>query len=302
MPSRGRIASVILVGALVLGGCREEPAGTGGPGYPLKGTVVAVNPADRTVTVEHEEIPGFMPAMTMPFVVLEKDAVLLEHVAPGDEITARLVVSDSRYWLEDLVVVTGATRDPNAWPESRADESHQLQPGQELPDVTLLNEDGETVRLADYRGRALAVTFVFTRCPFPDFCPLMMKSFAAAQALLIADEDLRSRTHLLTVSFDPEHDTPAVLREYGRPFQKTTPPFTQWELAAGTDEAIRTLGEALGLEYVEESRSFTHNLRTAVVDTEGRLHRLFRGNDWTPEELVAELEAAAAPVLPGGKD
>jgi protein SCO1/2 len=294
MVGTGRIELVILVGALALSGCRDEPARTAAPGHPLKGTVVAVDPADRTVTIDHEEIPGFMPAMTMPFVVLERDAVLLEHVAPGDEVTARLVVSDSRYWLEDLVVVKKAAPDTDAWPRSRTDETHQLQPGQELPEVSLLNQDGDAIRLTDYRGRALALTFVFTRCPLPDFCPLMMTNFAAAHALLIADENLRSRTHLLTVSFDPEHDTPQVLREYGRPFQKTTPPFTHWELATGAPEQIRTLGDALGLDYVEESRSFTHNLRTAVVDPEGRLIRLFRGNDWTPQKLVAELKAAAS--------
>jgi protein SCO1/2 len=102
-----------------------------------------------------------------------------------------------------------------------------------------------------------------------------------------------SRTHLLTISFDTKHDTPDVLRAFGRPFQKTAPPFTHWTLATGKDEAIRTLGGALELDYVEEDRSFTHNLRTAVLDREGKLRRLLRGNEWTPEELVAELKAAA---------
>ena len=140
----------------------------------------------------------------------------------------------------------------------------------------------------------MALTFVFTRCPLPDFCPLMMKKFAAAaRGARAGTPALAARTHLLTVSFDTKHDTPDVLRAFGRPFQKTTPPFTHWTLATGKDEAIRALGGALELDYVEESRSFTHNLRTAVLDREGKLRRLFRGNDWTPEELVAELRAAA---------
>jgi len=162
-----------------------------------------------------------------------------------------------------------------------------------VPDVALLDQYGRPLRLADYRGKAVALTFVFTRCPLPDFCPLMMKKFAAAHATLTSDPGLAARTRLLTVSFDTAHDTPEVLRAFGKPFQKTTPPFTHWSLATGKDEAIRALGAALELDYVEEDRSFTHNLRTAVLDREGKLRRLFRGSDWTAEELVAELKAAA---------
>jgi protein SCO1/2 len=288
-----RLAPVILLGALLFSGCRQKAPQSGAQSYPLKGTVVAVDPAERTIRIDHEDIPGFMPAMIMDFIVLPKDAALLESVSAGDEVTARLVVPDSRYWLEDLVVVKKGTPDPNATPRPQAHEPHELRPGHELSDVTLVNQDGNTVRLSDYRGRALGLTFVFTRCPLPDFCPLMMKNFAAAHAILIADEMQRGRTHLLTVSFDPKHDTPEILREYGKPFQKTTPPFTHWELASGTEKDIRTLGGELGLDYVEESRSFTHNLRTAVIDPEGRLVRVFRGNDWTAQELVDELRAAA---------
>ena len=159
--------------------------------------------------------------------------------------------------------------------------------------MALVDQDGKRVRLSDYRGKAVALTFIFTRCPMPDFCPLMMKNFAEAHAALVADPALRERTRLLSVSFDPKHDTPAVLRAYGRPFQKTTPPFAQWQLASGSDQAIRTLGDALGLEYVEETQSFTHNLRTVVIDAKGRLFRLYRGNDWKPAELVADLKIAA---------
>jgi protein SCO1/2 len=289
MPTLRHVAPLISL-AVLLAGCSGKAPETGTKSYPLAGKVIAVDPAQRQVTIDHEEIPGFMPAMTMNFKVLEKDTALLDAVSAGDEVTARLVVPDSRYWLEDLVVVKQGTLDPNAPPLPM---SHEPHPGHELPDVGLVNQDGEAVQLSDLRGRAVAVTFIFTRCPLPDYCPLMMKNFAAAHAALVADEEARSQTHLLTVSFDTVHDTPEVLREYGAPFQKTTPPFTHWTLASGTEEAIRTLGTGLGLDYVEESRSFTHNLRTAVVDPEGKLVRLLRGNDWTPEELVAELEAAA---------
>lgn len=282
--------ALALAGVLAAACGGKEDAAAGARRHPLKGRVVAVDLAERKITLAHEEIPGFMPAMTMPFAVLEKDAVLLPHVAPGDEVTASLVVPDSRYWIEDLVVVKKGTGDPNAPARPPAREP---QPGDVLPDVLLVDQDGEEVHLSDYRGSALALTFVFTRCPLPDFCPLMMENFAAAHAALLADETLRGRTRLLTVSFDPGHDTPAVLRAYGERFQKSRPPFTHWVLATGSVDAIRALGSALDLDYVEEEGSFTHNLRTAVVDPEGRLVRFYRGNDWTPAELVADLKRAA---------
>jgi len=290
MTRPSRLLPLLVLVALASPGCRREAAPAAGQRYPLEGKVVEVDEAGRKVTIAHGDIPGFMPAMTMPFVVLEKDAALLQHVGPGDAVTATLVALDSRYWLEDLVVVKKGTPAPNATAGPRASEP---QPGDAMPDVALVDQDGRPLRLADLRGKAVAVTFIFTRCPMPEFCPLVMTKFAAAQALLTKDPGLAARTRLLTISFDPAHDTPDVLRAYGKPFQKTSPPFTQWRLATGKDEAIRALGGALGLDYAEDVGSFTHNLRTAVLDPEGKVRRLFRGNDWTPEGLVAELKAAA---------
>jgi protein SCO1/2 len=288
-----RYRPVLLLPLLALAltaGCKRASAPAGPERHPLKGKVVAVDRAERKLTIAHEDIPGFMPAMTMDFVVLEKDTALLAGVSPGDEIEATLVVPDSRYWIEDLVVVKKGTPEPHATAAPRV---RAVEPGGILPDVALVDQDGHPFRLADFRGKALALTFVFTRCPLPDFCPLMMERFAAAHTALVADAALRDRTHLLTVSFDTKHDTPDVLRSYGRPFQKTRPPFTQWTLATGREDAIRRLGGALELDFIEENRTFTHNLRTAVIAPDGRLVRLFRGNDWRPEELVSELRSAA---------
>ena len=284
------VLPLVLLVALGPAACRREAPPAAGPRYPLKGRVVEVDAASRKITIAHGDIPGFMPAMTMPFVVLERDVPLLQAAAPGDEVTATLVAPDSRYWLEDLVVVKKGTPDPNATAGPRGPE-----PGDVMPDVALVDQDGRALHLADFRGKAVALTFVFTRCPLPDFCPRMMTSFATVDEALAGDATLAARAHLLTVSFDPAHDTPEVLRAFGRPFQKATPPFAHWTLATGKEKAIRALGGALALDYVEENRTFTHNLRTAVLDPQGRLRRLFRGNEWTPAELVAELRAAAGP-------
>ena len=282
------LAFALLVSSLAAA-CKGTPPAAGGSRYPLVGKVVEVDRPGRTVTIAHHDIPGFMPAMTMPFVVLERDAALLAGVGPGDEVTATLVSQDSRFWLEELRVVRKGVPDTNARPSPQAS---LAQPGAALPAVALVDQDGAAFQLADLRGRAVALSFVYTRCPLPDYCPLMMRNFERAEALLVAEPALAARTHLVTVSFDPQHDTPPVLRRFGAAFQQTRAPFAHWTLATGKQDAIRALGRALELEYVEENRSFTHNLRTAVLGPDGRLRRLLRGNAWQPEELVAELRKA----------
>ncbi len=302
--THARTVALVLLALLLAPACQERarngkegaPRNGAAPGrtrYPLVGRVVEVDRAQRTVTLAHHDIPGFMPAMTMPFVVREEDAASLDGVGPGDEVHASLVAQDSRYWLEGLSVVRKATPGAPTTSAERAPAPPMAEPGATLPAVSLVDQGGRAFRLADLRGKAVALTFVYTRCPLPDYCPRMMSHFQRAESLLLADPKLRERTHLVTVSFDPEHDTPAVLRRFGAAFQVSRPPFAHWTLATGDERALRALGGALELEYQAESRSFTHNLRTAVLGTDGRLRRLFRGNDWTPEELVAELRAAA---------
>ena len=287
---RLRLMSLLVLTACLVPACRRDAASGGARRYPIQGRVVEVDLANRSVTLAHEDIPGFMPAMTMPFVVLGGDAALLQAITPGDSLRAVLVVPDSRYWLEEIVVVKAAV--PIA-PVGAPPRPREPQKGDAVPNVSLVDESGRALRLAEYRGRALALAFVFTRCPMPDFCPFLMRGFAHAHETLVADPALARQTALLTVSFDVEHDTPAVLRAYGLPFQKTRPPFSHWRLATGRLEEVKKLATALGLDFREEERSFTHNLRTAVIGRDGRLRRLFRGNDWKPEELTAELVAAA---------
>jgi len=289
MLTERRLAPILLA-CLLAPACQRQAKAPGEQRYPLAGRVVKVDSAERTITIDHQDIPGFMPAMTMPFVVLERDVALLGRAGPGDSVTATLVSRDSRFWLEDLVVVRKGTPDSGMTPKVGL---HEARPGDPLPDVALVDQDGKPFRSSALRGKTTALSFVFTRCPLPEFCPLMMRNFARVEAALVADPSLLARTRLLTVSFDGEHDTPEVLRGFGLPFQKTSPPFSHWTLATGEQAAIRTLGGALELDYSEASESFTHNLRTAIVGPDGTLRRLFRGNDWTPEELVAALRAAS---------
>jgi protein SCO1/2 len=276
------LALVLLTGAA---GCRAKPA-EAEKRFALKGRVVAVDAAGGQATIAHEAIPGYMAAMTMPFPIADKWA--LRVLAPGDEVTATLVVGETRYRLEDVVVARSGPVTGGSASAPRAP-----QPGEPVPDVPLVNQDGRALRLSGYRGRALALTFVFTRCPLPEFCPLMTRQFAEAARELDRDPALASRVHLLSISFDTAHDTPAVLREYGRPFQPPGPPFALWDFATGAPADIRTLAVFFGLDYQEDRQQLVHNLRTAVVTPAGGLFKLYRGSDWTPAALIADLRAAA---------
>lgn len=268
--------------------CRKPPA-PAGQRYPVKGKVVEVALPEKQLVLEHEDIPGYMPAMTMPFPV--KDEALLKVAAVGDEVTASLVIQGSLYWLEDVVVTRKTTGTPMPAPRPAAVE---VKPGEPMPDVALVNQDGKAIRLSDYRGHAVALTFIYTRCPLPDFCPLMMQNFVAAEAALAAEPALHARTRLLAISFDTAYDTPDVLKRFGKPLAGEGPqPFAHWQFASGAEAEIRKLGNALGLDYDPDPGMWLHNLRTAVIGPDGKLVRNINGNDWKPAELVADLRAAA---------
>jgi protein SCO1/2 len=255
--------------------------------YELRGTVVEVDREHRTVTVAHEEIPGYMAAMTMPFQV--RDDWAFTALKPGRQIAATLVVQGGRSWLENLSVSEGAG-DAGAVTVAKAPAGAI---GSEIPDFTLSNQDGRLIRMSQFRGSALLVTFIYTRCPLPDYCPLMTNHFLSLYRSLVKEEPLLARTHLLTVSFDPAFDTPAVLREYAERYLRgeATDAFNRWDFATGTAEEIRKMAGYFGLEYWSEGGQIVHSLRTAVISPDGKLVRLYSGNDWTPGDLLREVRS-----------
>jgi protein SCO1/2 len=255
----------------------------------MTGVVASVNRAVREAIVAHDDIPGFMPPMTMPFPI--KDDVVLASLERGDQIAGTLVVGETHFRLEGVKVTRKA---PAGVPPAPSPEPGAALPqkGDLLPDVTLLDQDGKALRLLELRGKVLAITFIFTRCPLPDFCPRMGAHFGAVDQLVATDRTLLGQIRLLSVSFDPKFDTPEMLQTWGRRYFKT---FERARLLTGDPAEIRRLASFLSVEYDGEGAGLTHNLRTAVVDKEGRLFSLVRGNDWTPETLLADLKAAAAP-------
>jgi protein SCO1/2 len=250
--------------------------------YELQGQVLAVDRERQEITIKHGDVQGFMPGMTMPFHA--KEAKLLDCCQPGDLVTATLVVQDSIGYLS-AIQRTGHAALTEA-PPPRVD---LLEPGQIVPDVALVDETGAARHLSDWRGKLLAVTFTYTRCPLPDFCPRMDHHFKSVQTSALADNGLRDRIALLSITFDPAFDTPAVLAAHAR--QVGADPGL-WHFATGQEKEIDAFALRLGILIVRDPSNpsdITHNLRTAVIDSSGRLRTLLNGADWEPSDLVTAL-------------
>ncbi|MFN0087129.1 MAG: SCO family protein [Blastocatellia bacterium] len=285
---------LLLALTIGLGGCKTKPpeATAGAKRYDLKGKVVSVDRANHKVTIEHEEIRGYMEAMTMPFTLL--DDWVYDELAPGVQIQATLIVDTGRTWLENPVVTR--ISDPSL---ARSEESGiEPSPGTETPDFSLVNQDGKKIRFNQYQGRALLLTFIYTRCPLPDYCPLMSRNFAAIQESLQKTPALQEKVHMLSISVDPEYDKPKVLREYGARYAGAGKPdaFRRWEFASGSGDEIKAVAKFFGLNYWPEKDQIIHGLRTAIVGPDGKVFKVYRGNEWKPEDVVEDLKR----LTPGG--
>ena len=257
--------------------------------YPLQGEVISKDPATSEITVNHGDIPGFMSAMAMPYRV--KDPAAIQEVQPGDKISAEVVVGKDRsdYWLEDVRITDKSGRG-KVKPISA---SQMLMPGQAVPDFALVNQDGRKIRLSDFAGKALLVTFIYTRCPMPNFCPRLSSQFAHIQNELKKDPADYAKTHLLTISFDPKYDTPAVLRKYGLAYlDGDASGFSHWDFASTNPTELRQLAKTFGLEYDEEDNQISHSMSIALIAPDGRVAK-FWSTDWTWTELMTSLQHAA---------
>jgi protein SCO1/2 len=285
-----RICFALLLGIICSGlACRPRPSTTA-KRYDLKGKIVAVDKINRMATIQHEDIQGYMPGMTMPFLV--KDNVDLEMMRPGDTITTSLVVDGASSWIEQSIITEGVP--PGA---SSVDVPGEPKPGDAVPDFALVNQDGNRIRLSQYRGKALLVTFIYTRCPLPEYCTLMSNNFHNIDQELQKQPSLYGKTHLVSISFDPEHDTPKVLRSYGAAHTErfTDEKFEHWEFATGSPDEVKGIAQFFGMRYFHDTESgqdqIIHSLRTALVGPDGRLVKLYRGNEWKPSAVLEDLKA-----------
>jgi protein SCO1 len=260
--------------------------------YTLQGQVYSVSADHTTAMIKGEEIKGFMTAMTMQYHV--KDPKLLGNIAPGDLINAKLVVEPNDAYLSEVKKVGQAPLAPaSAGTGSMlSPPADALKPGDPVPDARFVNQDGKKVSFSTLKGAPVVLTFIYTRCPLPTFCPLMDRHFADIQQTLESDPALKT-VHLVSITFDPMTDTPAVLKTHAREL-KADP--ARWTFLTGDRDEIDKFGGKFGLSVSRsptDPLDITHNLRTAIVDADGKLVKVYTGNDWTPAQVLADLKPVA---------
>ena len=291
-----RYLVIILFSVLLFTACQKadtqsQNASVDAKRFAFRGKVVAVDKANKKATISHDDIPGYMDAMTMDFPI--RADWVWDDLTKDADIRADLVVDDAKgeFWLENLAIVAAPNPNQPA-PPVRED---LAQVGKEVPDFTFVNQDGKRISMKDFRGKALAITFIYTKCPLPNYCILMSKNFSDL-ANKLKDSDLKDKIRLLSVSFDPKTDTPAKLKEYGQGYlgKGAEPDFTVWQLATGTDKEVKNIADFFGLRYEvdqNDKTQFNHSLRTIVVSPEGEVRKVFPGNEWTTNDLLKELQS-----------
>jgi protein SCO1/2 len=284
MPVRARlVVSLLLVFSLAA--CSHKPAGQR---YELQGRVVAVDAGAHQLTIAHHDIPGLMSGMTMPFLVSDKDLWVFKSIAPGDQVQATLVLSDHAE-LQDVTFTKGSDA-----PSDGTSALRIPQPGDEVPDFTLVNQNGKAIHLLQFRGQPLLLTFIYTRCPFPDYCVRMSNNFSQVLQQLEKDPKAFGETQLLSISIDPEHDKPAALRSYGERYVgRVDPKFTHWQFASGSPEQVRQAADFFGLAYNQKDGQIVHGLVTVLIGKDGKVVKVYSGSDWKPEQVAADFVAAA---------
>jgi protein SCO1/2 len=292
----------ILLSFAVMAGCHSAPkpdAQTQTPAnpnykiYKVRGKVVSTNPATGEATIDAAAIPGYMDAMAMPYKL--KDPSILSELHPGDQITADLLVSqdaDATAVLDHIVVIAQAKPDykPTVF-------YHVPAPGDTVPDFKLRNQDGREIHLDQFHGKTLLLTFIYTRCPLPNFCPLVTHNFAVIDKQLAANPSLYAKTHLLCVSFDPDHDTPVRLRAYGVTYvgNNAKSAFTHWDFAVPSKPELLEMAKFfdVGITY-DANDSITHTLSTTLIGPQGKVSQFYPGNEWTSDQVISDVERLAA--------
>ena len=257
--------------------------------YPLSGQVLSVDTERKQITIRHEDIPNLMPGMTMSFPVA--DEKLLQGREPGELVMATLEVTDAIGRLKTIerVGFQALPTDSNAADMAGT----MLSAGDAMPDAAFIDQTNQRRSISEWRGSVLLVTFIYTRCPLPTFCPLMDQQFAKIQRAVAGDAALRARVRLVSVSFDPEHDTPAVLAKHAERLKADA---AIWTFLTGDRPTVDRFAARMGVGVLRPDGDpmITHNLRTVLVGADGKIVRIYSGNEWTVDTAVTDLRAAAA--------
>ncbi|MGD0367272.1 MAG: SCO family protein [Acidobacteriaceae bacterium] len=296
-PHRAHISTAAILAVIVFfGGCRgtgktsgatQQQAGA--KKYHIRGIVVSSDAKTGAVIVDTDAIPGYMDAMTMPYTLAQRN--IASELHPGDKITATLTATANADVLNEIVVIAQAKPDYKP-----AVTYNDLEPGESVPDFRFLNQSGRMVRLGQWHGKVVLLTFIYTRCPLPNYCVRMSRNFAEMDKALEKDPKLYAKTHLLSVSFDPKYDTPQVLRSYGGAYtgNYTKETFAHWDFAAPTEQELPKVLQFFDVGATpEKDRTITHSLSTVVIGPEGEIYKWYPGNEWTPEQMLEDVRKLA---------
>lgn len=282
---------LLIFSALLATSCqRSKPQAT--KRYHFTGRIISIDNQAQSASIDGDLIQGFMEPMVMSYKI--KPASMLRQLSPGDSISADIVVvdhdprdenADSDYWLENVKVTGHAAQPPANGPKA----FHMPSPGEEVPDFAFTDQDGKHISLHQFRGKTVMVTFVYTRCPFPDFCPRVSSNFAEVYKQLGSNPSL-AEAQLLSISFDPEHDTPKVLRNYGFSVAHTHDAvlFRRWEFAAPKAADLPKIADFFALTVKPEGGMITHSLSTAVIGPDGKIVKWYHGGDWQVSDLIKD--------------
>lgn len=257
----------------------------------VRGVVRELKPAEKTIIIKHENIPGYMEAMIMPFEV--RDTNELRGLRPGEAISFRLVVATNDAWIDQVKKLNVAPLELPSRPTVRiVRDVEPLRIGDALPEYHFTNELGQAVSTKQFKGQAIAITFFFTRCPFPTMCPRMSSNFAEVQKKLSTMANAPMNWHLLMISFDTETDTPRILKSYAERYEYDP---KRWSFLTGDLLEVTAIADQFELQFwrLSPNEPLSHNLRTAVIDAEGRVQKILPENKWTSDELVQEILKAA---------
>jgi protein SCO1/2 len=282
-----RFALIICL-AVALFGCGRSTTHETAEHYETRGVVRGFSPDRQTIEIQHENIPGFMPSMTMPFVA--QDPKQIANLKIGDAISFRMTVTQKDFWIDNVKKVSRKEVDvsePKPTPAISTGGDERLHEGDEMPFFALTNQNGEPISLEKFRGRPFVLTFVFTRCPLPNFCPLMSNNFEELQTAIKTGSGALAEARLLSITLDPEFDTPQVLKDYGA-FHHADPQI--WSFGSGDEKQMDGLTRAFSVYRQTEGGTISHGLATALIDKNGKVARIWRGNSWKPAEVIEEMK------------
>jgi protein SCO1 len=282
---------ILIIGCLTVAllGCgRSSHLDDRAEHYDTRGVVRGFSPDRSTIEIQHENIPGFMPSMTMPFVA--RDPKQIADLKTGDPISFRMLVTQKDFWIDNVKKIrredVNVTEPKRTSPVS-SEHDVRLKEGDPMRPFTLTSQNGEPISLDTFRGRPFVLTFVFTRCPIPNFCPRMSNNFEEVQEAIKTGGPVLAKTRLLGITLDPEYDTPKVLSDYAG-FYHADPQI--WTFATGQPKEIDALTHAFSVYRQTEGGTISHGLATALINSNGIVEKIWRGNAWTPEEVTEAIE------------